>query len=191
MNYIWNINQQLLSMKKFLKVTGIILFVVVVTYLILCASAPQMAIEKSIVINAKDSVIFSKFGDFKQWDSWSPWTEKDPGIPANSKYSGTPYTKGHQVEWVSKSQGSGRQVVEEITPFSYIKTALYFQPNDSDPGYSEFKLSSEGSGTKVTWSMKGNVPFMMRGMFMVMGVNKMLGATFDKGLQNLKRDCEK
>jgi hypothetical protein len=178
-------------MKKFLRITGISLLVIVIVYLVLCAIAPPMSIEKSIVINAKDSLIFSKFGDFKQWDSWSPWSESDPAIPANSKYTGTPYTKGHQVEWVSKKEGSGRQVIEEITPYTYIKTALYFPAENTTPGYSEFKLADEGTGTKVTWNMKGNMPFMMRGMFMVMGVNKMLGKTFDKGLQNLKRECEK
>jgi hypothetical protein len=178
-------------MKKFLKITGISLLSIVVIYIILCAVAPPFAVEKSIVINAKDSVIFSKFGDFKQWDSWSPWSQKDPGIKTNSVYSGTPYTKGHQVQWVSKSEGSGRQVIEEIKPYSYIKTALYFQPNEDQPGYSEFKLTSEGTSTKVTWSMKGKMPFLMKGMFMVMGVNKMLGKIFEDGLNNLKKDCEK
>jgi hypothetical protein len=177
-------------MKKFLRITGITLLVIAVVYLILCAVAPPFAIEKSIVINAKDSVIFSKFGDFKQWDTWSPWSEKDPSIKTNSKYTGVPYTKGHQVEWVSKSEGSGKQVIEEITPYTYIKTALYFQDPEK-PGYSEFKLAPEGTGTKVTWNMKGSVPFMMRGMMMVIGVNKMLGKIFDKGLNNLKRECEK
>lgn len=178
-------------MKKFLKITGISLLVIIVIYVILCAVAPPFAIERSTVINAKDSVIFAKFGDFKAWDSWSPWTEKDPDIPKNSSYSGTPYTKGHQVEWKSESQGSGRQVIEDIKPYSYIKTALYFQPNDDEPGYSEFKLTPEGNGTKVTWSMKGKMPFMMRGMMMLMGVNKILTKTFDRGLERIKAECEK
>lgn len=177
-------------MKKFLKITGISLLVLVVIYLILCAVAPPFQIERSTVINAKDSIIFSKFGDFKAWDSWSPWTEKDPGITTSSIYTGTPYTKGHQVEWKSKSQGDGRQVIEEVTPYSYIKTALYFQPNN-EPGYSEFKLTPEGSGTKVIWNIKGKMPFMMRGMMMLMGMNKMLSKTFDRGLERLKADCEK
>ena len=177
-------------MKKFLKITGITVLVLLLVYVILCAAAPPFAIEKSIVINAKDSLIFSKFGDFKQWESWSPWNERDPGIPASSKYSGTPYTKGHQVEWKSKKEGSGKQVIEEVKPYSYIKTALYFQPNNK-PGYSEFKLAPEGTGTKVTWNMKGSMPFYIRGLMMVMGVNKMLGKIFDKGLSNLKSECEK
>ncbi len=178
-------------MKKFLKITGISLLVIVLIYLILCIAAPPMEVERSIVINAKDSVIFSKFGDFKQWDSWSPWTQNDPQIPANSVYTGTPYTKGHQVEWKSKKEGSGRQVIEEIKPYTYIKTALYFQPNDSDPGYSEFKLEPDGAGTKVTWNMKGKMPFLFKGIGVIMGMNKMLGGYFDRGLANLKKDCEK
>jgi len=178
-------------MKKFLRITGISLLVILIVYLVLCAVAPPMAVEKSIVINAKDSVIFSKFADFKAWDSWSPWTEKDPQIPTNSKYTGEPFTKGHQAEWISESQGSGRQVIEEVTPYSYVKTALYFKPNDDKPGYSEFKLTPEGTGTKVTWSMKGSMPFVFRGLMMVIGMNKILSETFDRGLNNLKRECEK
>lgn len=177
-------------MKKFLKVTGISLLIIVVVYVILCAVAPPFQIERSIVINAKDSVIFSKFGDFKAWDSWSPWTEKDPNISKTSVYTGTPYTKGHQVEWKSESQGSGRQVIEEITPYSYIKTALYFQPNN-EPGYSEFKLTPEGDATKVTWTIQGKMPFMLKGMMMVMGMNKKLGKIFERGLERMKAECEK
>lgn len=178
-------------MKKFLRITGISLLVIAIIYLVLCAVAPPMSAEKSIVINAKDSVIFTKFGDLKAWDSWSPWTEKDPQIPANSKYSGTPCTVGHEAQWKSKTQGNGRQVIVEITPYSYIKTALYFPEDTKTPGYSEFKLTSEGSGTKVTWSMKGSMPFMLRGIMLVIGMNKILGETFDRGLNNLKRECEK
>ncbi len=178
-------------MKKFLKITGLTILILVVVYVILCLAAPPMQVERSIVINAKDSVIWSKFGDFKQWDSWSPWTKKDPDITKNSTYTGTPYTKGHQVAWKSKSQGDGRQVIEDIKPYSYIKTALYFQPGDSNPGISEFKLAPEGNGTKVTWNMKGKMPFMFRGMGLVMGMNKMLAGMFDDGLSNLKTQCEK
>ena len=178
-------------MKKFLRITGISLLIIVVVYLVLCLAAPSFYIEKTMVINAKDSVIFSKFGDFKQWSAWSPWSETDPTITTSSVYTGTPYTKGHQTEWKSKKHGNGRQVIEEITPYSYIKTALYFQGDKDHPGYSEFKLAPDGTGTKVTWNMKGSVPFLMKGMFMVMGVNKTLGGIFDRGLNNLKKECEK
>lgn len=178
-------------MKKFLKISGITLLVLIVGYFVLCLIAPPLATEKSIVINAKDSVIFSKIGDFKQWDSWSPFTAKDPAIATNSVYTGTPYTKGHQCEWKSESQGSGRQVIEEIKPYSYIKTALYFRKEDKTPGYSEFKIAPAGAGCKVTWNMKGSVPFLFRGMGLLMGMNKMLGKMFDDGLKKLKSDCEK
>jgi hypothetical protein len=178
-------------MKKFLRITGISLLVIVIVYLVLCAVAPPMAVEKTIVINAKDSVIYSKFADFNQWTKWSPWEEQDPEITKNMTITGTPFTKGHESKWKDKNNTSGRQVIEELTPYSYMKTALYFPAESKTPGYGEFKLTPEGNGTKVTWSMKGSMPFLMRGMSMLMGMNKMLGKTFDKGLNNLKTECEK
>src|SRR5688572_7795102 len=178
-------------MKKFLKITGITLLLLVVVYLILCLTAPPLKVERSIVINASDSLIFSKYGNFKNWDSWSPWSKKDPGIPANSVYTGTPFTVGHQVEWKSKKEGSGRQVIEEIKPYSVIKTALYFQPNDNNPGHSEFTITPEGSGNKVTWKMQGEMPFMFKGMTVIFGMNKSLGKYFEDGLKSIKDECEK
>jgi hypothetical protein len=178
-------------MKKFLRITGISLLVLLIVYLVLCAVAPPMAVEKSVVINAKDSVIFSKIGDFKQWHSWSPWEEADAEITKNMTISGAPYTKGHDSNWKDKNGNTGRQIIEELTPYSYMKTALYFPAESKTPGYGEFNLSPDGNNTKVVWSMKGSMPFMMRGMGLLMGMNKMLGKTFDKGLNNLKRECEK
>jgi hypothetical protein len=46
-------------------------------------------------------------------------------------------------------------------------------------------LSPEGEGTRVTWTMNGHNSFMGKLFGLFVDVDEMLGADFDRGLENL------
>lgn len=173
-------------MKKALKIIGITLLSIAVIYLGLCVAGPaDMDTEKSTVINASDSAIFVVVSDFNTWASWDPFNERDKTI--KSTITGTPGQLGHKNSWTSKD-GPGTQEVVEITPYSYVRMDLIL--GGSGTNTVEWKLDPADAGTKVTWSVKGNINFMMRGMFLVIGLKGQMSESFERGLSNLKNKIE-
>ena len=51
-----------------------------------------------------------------------------------------------------------------------------------------FKFEEINGGTKVTWRMKGEMPFFIR--FMTLFMDKMAGPDLEEGLKRLKEFCE-
>jgi hypothetical protein len=49
-----------------------------------------------------------------------------------------------------------------------------------------YKLTPEGGSTRFTWSMNGEGGFMSKLISLLIDCDKMVGATFSQGIQNLK-----
>jgi len=47
-------------------------------------------------------------------------------------------------------------------------------------------LQDEGTGTRVTWTMHGNLDFMGKAVGLVNDWDKMIGPDFERGLEALK-----
>lgn len=176
---------------KILKYLLYTLLALVVIYLVLCAAGPKkMTATSSTTINSAPSAIFEEISDFSKWPGWSPWHKMDPGM--QSTVVGNPGEVGHKQSWKSENGqvGNGSQKFVEIRENEYIKSEMHFMSDDSDPAFGEFKLEKEGEATKVTWSMDGDASFMMRGMMLLMNMEKMMGETFAQGLADLKAIAE-
>lgn len=91
-------------MKKILYV----LLGLVALYFILCIVGPaHVKVERSININASADLIKTKLGDYKFFhESWSPWTEKDPGM--KTTYTGEAGKEGHSIAWESDKKDVGK-----------------------------------------------------------------------------------
>ena len=50
----------------------------------------------------------------------------------------------------------------------------------------EFALKPDGSQTVVTWTAKGNSPFIFKLMLVFVSADSMMGDKFEEGLANLK-----
>ncbi len=176
---------------RYLKLALYVLAALFVIYLGLCVAGPDgFKTNRSITIAAPPSEVFPHVSDFAQWPAWSPWQKEDPNM--KPVYSGTPGTVGHKSVWESKKMGNGAQEIAEMRQDSYIKTALSFTPDKSDVFYSNWYFEGDSTQTKVTWDMdSGKVGFMMRGMLLVMGVEKMMDGYYEKGLNDLKATVEK
>ncbi|TIT89205.1 MAG: polyketide cyclase, partial [Mesorhizobium sp.] len=55
----------------------------------------------------------------------------------------------------------------------------------------DFTLTPSGSGTTVTWAMRGGRPFIAKLMGLFMNFDKLIGKDFEAGLDNLKRATER
>lgn len=173
-------------MKKILYVLGGI----IALYFILCLVGPShMKVERSIDINASADVIKTKLGDYKFFhESWSPWTEKDPGM--KTTYTGEAGQEGHSVAWEStvKEVGKGSMTYKGISGDT-VKHMLHFDGHESDAHIYHVVIAN-GASTKVTWLMADETPFIFRGMMLFMNMDKMIGPDFEKGLGKLKTAIE-
>jgi hypothetical protein len=176
---------------RYLKLSLYVILGLLVIYVGVCAFGPDdFKVNRSITIAAAPSAVFSHVADFAQWKDWSPWQKKDPALAGT--YAGTPGTVGHQWEWKSKKEGDGTQEIVELRQDSYIKTALSFRPDKSDKFYSTWTFEGDSTQTKVTWDMdSGKVPYMMRGMLLILDVEKMMDGYYEEGLKDLKKTVEK
>ena len=174
---------------KFLKILLWIVLALAAIFLILCATGSKdMNVSKSLTMKAPAENIYSLVTDFNTMKDWSPWNQRDPNM--KTTVTGTPGAVGHSNEWVSESEGSGKQWLVEVEPNHKATTALTFK-DWPDTSYSSFTFEPSGDSTKVTWSMEGGeVPFIFRGVMTLMGGKKSLEKDFSNGLANLAKVAE-
>ncbi|MDZ4822965.1 MAG: SRPBCC family protein [Flavobacteriales bacterium] len=173
---------------KFLLYTVLVLFVI---YVILCIAGPkEMGGMQTKTMKASPASILEEVTDFSKWMGWSPWHKLD--TTATYTFSGTPGTVGHKMTWDSKHKHvlKGSQELIEIRP-DYARASLNFMNDTTQLGIGEFKFEPMGDSTKVTWGMLPSpMPFMMRGMAMVMNFQGMMMDMFNQGLTDLKAIVE-
>lgn len=173
-------------MKKILYVLGGI----IALYFILCLVGPShMKVERSVDINASVDAVKAHLGDYHFFhEKWSPWTEKDPGM--KTTYTGETGQEGHSVAWESavKEVGKGSMTYKGISGDT-VKHMLHFDGHESDAHIYHI-VTANGTGSKVTWMMADETPFIFRAMMLFMNMDKMIGPDFEKGLGKLKTEME-
>lgn len=172
-------------MKKILYV----LIGLVAVYLILCIVGPgHIKVERSIDINASTELVKAKLADYHFFhEQWSPWTEKDPGM--KTTYTSEAGKEGHSIKWDSDKDevGHGTMTYKGMHGDTVLHN-LYFEGQGDSKAY--HIVVASGTGSKVTWGMESDFPFMFRAMMLFMNMDKMIGADFEKGLGKLKGAIE-
>ena len=173
-------------MKTF-KILGIIVSALLVVVLVVVFMQPAKGhVEKSIIINAPASAIFPHVNNMKNFTVWSPWSKMDPA--AKQTFEGAEAGIGAKMSWVGEKTGKGSQWVEASVENESVKTGLTFEGIEGT-AWAEFKLISEGNGTKVTWTYDGdNAGFKGKAIWLMMG--SMLGSQYEDGLKDLKQLVE-
>ncbi len=169
---------------------AVIVAVAITAILILAAMKPDtFVVQRSTTINASAEKIFSLINDYKNWASWSPYEKIDPDMKRT--YSGAPSGKGSVYEWSgNKNIGHGRMEITDTAQPSRVTIQLeFFSPFEAH-NIAEFTMKSEGSATKVTWAMRGPVPYMAKIMHVVFNMDKMVGGQFADGLVSMKTVAE-
>lgn len=169
----------------------IIAVCLVAAILIYAATRPDtFRVQRTKRINSPPDKIYPFISDFKSWAAWSPWEKMDPSM--KKTHSGALQGKGAVLEWDgTKDVGTGRMEVLEAIPTSKILIKLdFFKPFEAH-NQAEFTLAPSAGSTQLTWSMYGPQPYMMKVMGLFCGMDKMVGAQFEKGLADLKALAEK
>lgn len=149
----------------------------------------EFSIERSLVVAAPTEVVFAQVNDFKGWAKWSPWAKLDPQMAIT--YAGPETGVGATYAWQgNKDVGSGKMEITESKPGELVKINLDFIEPFPASNVTQFVFAQEGEGTKVTWRMDGKNTFMGKAFSVVMDMDKMIGADFEKGLAAMKTESE-
>jgi len=170
---------------KALKIFVLGLILVVVLLLVLALFVPKnFAYEKSITINAPIDSVWVNTNSLSALDKWSPWNDQEPDM--KKEMSGIDGTIGAKQSWEGKIVGRGSQTIAKIEKPTLFETELiFYEPNESH-GKGYVKLVAEGTRTKATWGMTGNMPYPFNIMNLFMDMEKNMGQDWNKGLSKLR-----
>ena len=173
-----------------LKKIGIGLAGLIVVLAIVVALQPAaFRIERSAQIQAPPSVVYGFVDDFHAWQAWSPWAKLDPNM--KTTYGGPPKGQGAEYTWSGNDKvGSGRMQILRASEPNELDVQLQFMAPMTATNTAEFRFKPEADGTQVSWAMTGENGFIGKAFSLVMNMDKMLGADFEKGLSALKQQAE-
>ena len=175
---------------KFIKYLLIIFAAITGIFLLLGLVAPrEYEISRSVSINAPSPEVFPHLSSLKKRNEWSPWAELDPGMKVT--YEGTDGQPGSKQAWEGNDQvGKGVQEILSVSERKVETKVKFIEPFESEM-LSSLDLAPESSGTKVTWTAKGENPFPFNAFCLFMDMDSMIGKDFEKGLGKLKVIIEK
>ncbi|MBN8431112.1 SRPBCC family protein [Microbulbifer salipaludis] len=145
--------------------------------------------ERSVYIAEPPQVVFPYLNNFRNFNKWSPWHHIDPGTQYT--YEGFPEGNGAVMKWTSDDPnvGNGSQTITASEPYSRVATDLDF--GSQGQAKAEFTLQPQGSGTNVTWSFSSEMGGSPIARWMGLLVSRMVGQSYQQGLQKLKTVVEK
>ena len=176
-------------MKKFLKILGVILGLLVAYCLLaMLFFDSKCHNEQSVTINAPKEKVWQNVNSMKAFNTWNPWMKMDPNLKVT--YKGTAGEVGDGYTWKGNDDvGEGEQEITAIVPGEKVATSMHFLKPMDDRATSDLILATEGSGTKATWTIDYDIETVYKPMkpLMTWQMNK----SFSEGLEKLKMLCEK
>jgi hypothetical protein len=172
----------------FLTTLGILGAILLLILILAALQRASFLIKRSILIQAPASKILMQLKDFKAWRHWSPWEGLDPEL--KRQYLGAEQGLGAIYKWEGKGQaGKGSMEILELKNDS-MKIRLDFEKPFEGHNEAIFQLATKGSGIELSWSMSGPAAFHFKVMHLLGLMDRMVGKSFESGLENLKKLAE-
>ncbi|MEO6511290.1 MAG: SRPBCC family protein [Nocardioides sp.] len=147
------------------------------------------SVTRSTSIAAAPGTVHALVDDFHQWTQWSPWEDLDPDL--RRSYSGPTSGKGARYVWKgNRKAGEGSMEITASAPDA-VDVDLHFMKPFTNRSVVRLALRQTTTGTDVTWTMTGETPGGLMGLFTkVVPMDKLVGKDFEKGLARLKAVAE-
>jgi uncharacterized protein YndB with AHSA1/START domain len=170
-----------------------ILLALVVGLVVLLAAggaliSPKFSVTRSAVVAAPAEKVYGLVADPRRWKAWSVWNRRDPAMAIT--YTGPDSGVGAAWEWKSQSQGDGKMTFTAAEPGKRVAYDLYF-PDFGTTSQGDLRFTPEGTGTRVTWTMNGDMGSNVFFHWMALFADGMVGKDFEAGLAGLKQEAEK
>lgn len=167
-----------------------VVFALTAAILIYAAAKPStFQVERMVTIKASPEKVFPLINDLHNWPHWAPQDREDPTMKRT--FSGATSGVGASSEWSGTGNtGRGLMTITESDPPRSVIIAADSQRPFAARNINEFRLDPDGSGTRVTWSMRGPNLFLMKLMSIFTNMDRLMGQHFERGLENLRVDAE-
>lgn len=173
---------------KFLKWLGIIILSLIVLFLVIPVFlSSNYHIERSTSIKKPVGIVFQAATDMNLRKEWDPWIEMEP--KAKIKVSITPEVIGSGYSWKGDVIGEGEITILEFVPNELIKSKVHFIAPQNLHADILWTFKQNNEFTEITWAFEGTLSYLNRWGALFM--DKSLGASFEKGLENFKTLVEK
>ena len=156
-------------------------------FFLLSSCKKEYAVERSIIIDAPQEVIWQQVKHFKNWSAWSPWYAKDSTMTWT--FSGTDGELESAYTWTSEESGSGEMSNTGITEGEELLYHTHFlEPWESESdGYIRLTRLHDGK-IEVKWGFSGEIKGIAS---LFLNMDKIVGPDFEVGLALLKTYAEK
>lgn len=164
----------------------LVLLVAIAGVLGYAATKPDtFRVERKAVVRAPPEQVYAMIEDFRRWGEWSPWEKLDPAMTRT--HGGAAKGRGATYAWKGNDDvGEGRMEITETTPPGRIVIKLDFIDPFESSNVTTFALAPVAGGTEVTWTMEGPMPYVSKLMDTVVGMDRMIGKDFERGLANMQ-----
>lgn len=150
--------------------------------------SPKFTVVRSVTVAAAPDTVYALIADPRRWKEWSVWNRRDPQMQIT--YSGPPSGAGAAWAWQSKTEGDGKMTFTAAEPGRQLAYELYF-PDFGTTSRGDLALAPEGTGTRVAWTMNGDMGSNPLFRWLALFADGMVGKDFEAGLANLKALAEK
>lgn len=149
----------------------------------------KQKVERTIEVAAPASAAFEQVNTLRNWERWSPWHGIDPHMLLT--YSGPDGGAGASYNWFSKHPdvGDGAFKIVSTKPYESINAEMDFGPNGT--ATTSYTFDETANGTRITWAMESDMGMNpVNKYFGLLFLDKMVGADFERGLNNIKQIVE-
>lgn len=141
-------------------------------------------VERSRTIETPVQRVFPLVADLTQWTRWSPWEGLDPDL--QRAYSGADAGVGQVYAWSgNRKAGAGRMEIVRAEEDRLVEVDVRFEKPFKSRSTSTFTFAPEGDRTRVTWTMTGARPALMRLTQKFFDMDRLMGKDFEKGLASM------
>lgn len=176
-------------MQAFFIIVGALTVVVLGLFILSLFLSPGVKVERSLFIPLPAAVIFPCVGRLRNWERWSPWHRRDPGMKIT--YGEIESGAGAGYSWESRHPrvGRGHLTITEVRPDEYIGIDMDFMGGHTSKGY--FRFDTMPGGTRVTWGMHTEMGQHPLRKLMGLMMDRWVGADFEAGLKELAKEAGK
>jgi uncharacterized protein YndB with AHSA1/START domain len=148
----------------------------------------NVAVERSVTINAAPEAVFPLVNSLQNMSRWSPWLDRDPDTRLT--YEGPGAGVGNRMVWTSDHPqvGNGSQEITASVENSQVVTAIDFGPMGT--AMATITLAPDGSGTVATWGFQTDMGLNPLARWMSLMMDRWVGADYERGLDRLKALAE-
>jgi len=154
------------------------------------AAQPDVVhVARSVEVAALPGDVYPLISDLTQFVTWSPWSGLDPNQVVS--FSTPAAGVGAWYTWKGNDQvGEGKMtVVEDVSSEKVLHKLEFFAPWTA-LAQAGFVVAPAAGGSKVTWTYDAAADLPSKVMGLMMDMDQMLGADFEKGLAALKVKAE-